>query len=388
MLNSFLYPWNSSLEQMRLTLKQISSTFLILILLLIHLACPEPPDNKPQKADCPVGKSPCADDSTACCWDTTSHNFTWEIDTLGISGTLRDVQIIDENNIWVVGEIETDSTEYNAAIWDGIKWNLIQIKPQGYVQELQTIYMINDEEIWFSRGSLPIYYDGSTFDMLTPAENGYPGGFIINDIWGSSANDIYFVGTDGNIVHYDGTSFTKMTSPTTQDLDGIVGVVDSETGEKRIWVNGWGGYPYRGFLMQYDGTDWEIVWDENNPFFEGSQYIEPTLHIPDEKYLVIYSGGQDNSILSIHEQEDLQQYEILHYDYHGFIRSLAGDKVNDIIGVGDLTNAIHFNGSTVVQIDELENMVPAFRYLAVDSKGGIIVIVSDTPYVIRGRKLE
>jgi len=307
---------------------------------------------------------------------------------LGISGTLRDVQIIDENNIWVVGEIETDSTEYNAAIWDGIKWNLIQIKPQGYVQELQTIFMINDEEIWFGRGSLPIYYDGSTFDMLTPAENGYPGGFIINDIWGSSANDIYFVGTDGNIVHYDGTSFTKMTSPTTQDLDGIVGVVDSETGEKRIWVNGWGGYPYRGFLMQYDGTDWEIVWDENNPFFEGSQYIEPTLHIPDEKYLVIYSGGQDNSILSIHEQEDLQQYEILHYDYHGFIRSLAGDKVNDIIGVGDLTNTIHFNGSTVVQIDELENMVPAFRYLAVDSKGGIIVIVSDTPYVIRGRKLE
>ena len=99
---------------------------------------------------------------------------------MGISGTLRDVQIIDENNIWVVGEIETDSTEYNAAIWDGIKWNLIQIKPQGYVQELQTIYMINDEEIWFSRGSLPIYYDGSTFDMLTPAENGYPGGFIIN----------------------------------------------------------------------------------------------------------------------------------------------------------------------------------------------------------------
>ena len=62
--------------------------------------------------------------------------------------------------------------------------------------------------------------------------------------------------------------------------------------------------------------------------------------------------------------------------------------MNDLIGVGDLTNAIHFNGSTVVQIDELENMVPAFRYLAVDSKGGIIVIVSDTPYVIRGRKLE
>ena len=37
--------WNFSLEQMRLTLKQISSTFLILIFLLIHLACPDPPDD-------------------------------------------------------------------------------------------------------------------------------------------------------------------------------------------------------------------------------------------------------------------------------------------------------------------------------------------------------
>ena len=60
-----------------------------------------------------------------------------------------------------------------------------------------------------------------------------------------------------------------------------------------------------------------------------------------------------------------------------------------LVGVVDLTNAIHFNGSTVVQLDELENMVPAFRYNAVDSKDGIIIIVSAVnSYVIRGRKIE
>ncbi|MDP7564563.1 MAG: hypothetical protein QF794_00400 [Candidatus Marinimicrobia bacterium] len=364
------------------------STCLILTFIFIHLACPEPPDNKPQKADCPVGQSPCEDDSTACCWDTTSHNFTWEIDTLGISGSLRDVQIIDENNIWVVGEIETDSGKYGAAQWNGDYWELKKLKGPGISVQTITprgLWYFSEDNIWFASGSI-YHWNGTETSMLW--QRNINSDETVEKIWALSENDIYFVGRGGTIVHYGGSSFTKMASPTTQDLDGIVGVVDSETGEKRIWVKGWGGYPYRGFLMQYDGTDWEIVWDENNPFFEDSQYIEPTLHIPDEKYLVIYSGGQDNSILSIHEQEDLQQYEILHYDYHGFIRSLAGDKVNDLIGVGDLTNAIHFNGSTVVQIDELENMVPAFRYLAVDSKGGIIVIVSDTPYVIRGRKLE
>jgi hypothetical protein len=363
--------------------------------LFLITACPDPPDTNPQLADCPVGKSPCIDDSTECCWDTTSHNFTWEIDTLGISGSLRDVQIIDENNIWVVGEIEVDDPDssfngtgretFNTAHWNGIEWELILI---DRVVDFDAIFAFNKNEIWFSDGCFIYLYDGTSFTKKWECDWETYGPGQANAIWGSSSSDLYFVGRNGSIIHYDGTTFTKMASPTTQDLDGIVGVVDSESGEKRIWVNGWGGYPFRGFLMQYDGTDWEIVWDENNPFFEDSQYIEPTLHIPDEKYLVIYSGGQDNSILSIHDQEDLNQYEILHYDYHGFIRSLAGDKVNDIIGVGDLTNAIHFNGSTVVQIDELENMVPAFRYLAVDSKGGIIVIVSDTPYVIRGRKLE
>ena len=39
--------------------------------------------------------------------DTTSHNFTWQTWTFGehSSSVLYDVVIIDENNIWAVGEI-------------------------------------------------------------------------------------------------------------------------------------------------------------------------------------------------------------------------------------------------------------------------------------------
>ncbi|MCO6473712.1 MAG: hypothetical protein J5I57_08280, partial [Melioribacteraceae bacterium] len=43
---------------------------------------------------------------TASTMDTTSHNFSWEIFTFGEgfnSSILRDVAIIDENNIWAVG---------------------------------------------------------------------------------------------------------------------------------------------------------------------------------------------------------------------------------------------------------------------------------------------
>ena len=66
--------------------------------------------------------------------DTTNNNFTWQTYTFGdptiSSCTLNDVAIIDENNIWAVGEFyERDSTgqadtdPYSIAQWDGTKWN-------------------------------------------------------------------------------------------------------------------------------------------------------------------------------------------------------------------------------------------------------------------------
>jgi len=68
--------------------------------------------------------------------DTTSHNFKWQKFTFGqhSSSALYDVAIIDENNIWAVGEIYTNDTlgnpdpyAYNALHWDGIKWEVKKI---------------------------------------------------------------------------------------------------------------------------------------------------------------------------------------------------------------------------------------------------------------------
>ena len=65
--------------------------------------------------------------------NTTSHNFTWqkfEFGGIGGSSVLNDVAIIDENNIWVVGEIYADTTgqAYNAVHWNGTSWELKRIQ--------------------------------------------------------------------------------------------------------------------------------------------------------------------------------------------------------------------------------------------------------------------
>jgi len=82
--------------------------------------------------------------------DTTSHNFTWEIDTLGNYGSyLNDVAIVAENNIWVVGYITTDTATYNAAHWNGSEWELILI---DRIVDCDGVYAFNNNEIWFSDG--------------------------------------------------------------------------------------------------------------------------------------------------------------------------------------------------------------------------------------------
>ena len=71
---------------------------------------------------------------------TTSSNFTWKTYTFGNfqygSSDFNDVAIINENDIWAVGEIHTaDDTDssghyvgpYNAVHWDGQKWELKRI---------------------------------------------------------------------------------------------------------------------------------------------------------------------------------------------------------------------------------------------------------------------
>ena len=65
--------------------------------------------------------------------DTTSHQFTWQVDTLGdgASSVLYDVAIINDTLAYAVGEMYLrdtlgyfDPNAFNIAKWNGIRWQL------------------------------------------------------------------------------------------------------------------------------------------------------------------------------------------------------------------------------------------------------------------------
>ncbi len=316
-----------------------------------------------------------ADSSTeviATTMDTTSHNFTWEIDTLGEYGSyLNDVWIVDENNIWVVGNIETDSGEYNAARWDGNEWEMMEIQPQGYVQPLKSIYYFSDDNIWFGQSTLPIHWDGSTYYIYTPANDNYPGGSIINAIWASSPDDIYFVGSGGGIVHYYGSGFEKMETGTDVDLKDIEGTSDGE----RVFASGWDNHPPGGYItLQLINSAWSTLF-----YNEDSHEIEGNVGR-------VYSVGVDNDTLYLSTYEGLWKYNyithdsvmisgsISHLNESGFIATDAKNSNNIFFG-GAGFKYVHYNGSTYYYNHELSDMFYQRAMLGADYNGNLAVMV-------------
>jgi hypothetical protein len=185
---------------------------------------------------------------TAQSLDTTSHNFSWQSWEFGehSSSVLYDVAIIDENNIWAVGEIymndslgNPDPHAYNAVHWDGSEWKVLRIRYYGNCSAvefppLKSIWAFSENNIVFTNGGSIGWFDGSSIILdcgVNPLLTG-----SINKIWGTSSDDLYVVGNGGNIAHYSGTSggWQKIDSGTELNIYDIWGDVNPQTGEYEI----------------------------------------------------------------------------------------------------------------------------------------------------------
>ncbi|HEX4931804.1 MAG TPA: hypothetical protein VFV33_01415 [Gemmatimonadaceae bacterium] len=77
----------------------------------------------------------------------------------------------------------------------------------------------------------------------------------LTDVWGASAADVWIVGDDGTILHYDGRAWTRALEGVTAKFTGVWG-----SGPSDVWAVG-----YRSFtdatciVYRYDGRAWSAV---------------------------------------------------------------------------------------------------------------------------------
>jgi len=72
--------------------------------------------------------------------------------------------------------------------------------------------------------------------------------------WGTSSSDMYTVGDGGTILHFDGSTWTKMQSGTTGDLHSIWG-----TSDQNIWAAGYNDTKGTVAIVHFKGTSWQAI---------------------------------------------------------------------------------------------------------------------------------
>jgi len=311
---------------------------------------------------------PTTNELTTQTMDTTSHNFTWQTFTFGqhSSSVLYDVVIINENNIWVVGEIymnrpdgTPDPDSYNAAHWDGQQWEVkkIEVLFRGSIisPPLEGVFAFSSTDIWFV-GSLPIHGDGSNWTMYDLRTTLNPN-ISLSKCWGSSTNDMYFVGNGGSIAHYKNGSWSKIESGTQTDINDIWGIKtkDNKTilycpvstffvpGDKKI-------------LKIIDGKVDSVNWGRDVRLYSAWAVNENILYVCGE-------GLYENKF---------GKWSEINIEPVG-TNSVRGKSINDIIVAGDYGAVFHFNGVNWKMLNTFNNK----GYSEVNIKGDIVAIAGN-----------
>ncbi|MGE5351701.1 MAG: hypothetical protein ACM3S2_12455 [Ignavibacteriales bacterium] len=329
--------------------------------------------------------------------DTTSHNFSWQkwefgdVYGTGYTSLFSDVAIINENDIWAVGDIKlkdttgkTDVLWINAMHWNGIEWKPFQFQFYDF-PGLSSTFSYPAKAACVLDGGLVIVSHGNQVTFIKN-EKQIKTEFIpvnIQRIWASSLTDIYAVGPQGGIAHYDGKSWKKIESGTTLDLLDVY----SRDG-KNVYVTGGDVLGYKGILLKGDVNGFNVIAEGKpsvgpdqlfNPYFiglAGLLWVSPSD--------TVYFGG---SLLYAYKDGKIDYVKTLAGNetgmngngyYWGYLLDMRGNGDNDIVLTGGGNTIRHYNGKSWKQLGMPYNYNSEYNWVSVDMKGNTISVAGWT----------
>ncbi|MFA4948982.1 MAG: FlgD immunoglobulin-like domain containing protein [Candidatus Krumholzibacteriia bacterium] len=167
--------------------------------------------------------------------------------------------------------------------------------------------------------AIPDGEGGAVFSWeRTPKQSSYSS---ILGMWGSSSNDICAVGSTGAIFHYDGQSWSRMSSPTTEILSAVWG---SSTDN----VFAVGSY---GKILHYNGTAWTSMSSGTTKYLRGVWGSAPD---------TVYAVGNNGTILRF----DGSTWTNMNYAGTGNLMAVHGRSGTDVYAVGT-DRVLHYDGN-------------------------------------------
>jgi hypothetical protein len=176
----------------------------------------------------------CSGDSPVGTYPPTQSDLVWkDLRTVPSYGRLDDVWGDAAGNVFAVGNA---ALRFDGEVWTCDKTGL----------EARRVWGTSADNVYAARYQ-PLHFDGSVWSEL---DLGTDESFY--SVHGSSPVDVYFTGTNGTVIHYDGTESRLIDAGvTTYVLD--------------VWSNGSDDvYLVSEDIVHFDGTAWETV-DTGDP---------------------------------------------------------------------------------------------------------------------------
>lgn len=214
--------------------------------------------------------------------------------------------------------------------------------PEGWIQVPIYFHIItkndgsfNVTDVWFEG---VIKWDGANYSVHN---NGFPkepngDGWRINKIWGSGSNDLYVVGNNGNIAHYNGSQWRRIESGTSLHIYDIWGDFNKEISDYEIYA------VCSKVAVNFDKRIIRInkLGEITSLSTNGIPSNLTGIWFKNKSFYVVGSGMFRNIDIT-----GTKGWKPLHYgitNYH--LNDIRGNDLNDIVVYGDFGELLHFNG--------------------------------------------
>ncbi|MEP0862816.1 MAG: hypothetical protein HRF52_15400, partial [Ignavibacterium sp.] len=213
------------------------------------------------------------------------------------------------------------------------------------------------------------YYNGQFIELPIPD---ILIGWTINKMWGSSSEDLYAVGNNGNIAHWDGIKWTRIESGTDVDLKDVWGIADGSI----VWASGKVDLN-KSVLIKIEKGLASIVFEDHYPWqIQGGRISGgiSSIWTNSKNFIYITTPITVYRCFSNTNGEGKEIYPYDDYLNGGTIR-IRGNSGNDIITSGSNSSILHYNGISWKRYEQFTDIKTVLW--SSDIKGNILAAVGD-----------
>jgi hypothetical protein len=317
--------------------------------------------------------------------DTTSHNWTWQIDTLGyLTSHLFDAAIINDNDFWVVGSVYLGPSQdpYCIGEWKPGGWNLKRLyytkidngtQYQQLIAELRMITAFSSTDMWLNG---VVHWDGKNVITHFLPPSLLPMGKGIENVWGTSGNNLWAACDSGFVLHFDGANWTSIPTGITSDLKDVWGSHDGRI----LWFCGWYDFQPTSLLRYRDGKMETIFNNSDHLYSYDPNHISGAAMSvwANSNYRVFPLTWFNLYESSTNTHGEGKALNLDNNSANWSYNRVRGNGVNDIVAVGYDGLIWHYNGKSWKVFSEIANQNDILRSVAI--KGNLIIAVGNRYY--------